>query len=68
MVYRIKIRIKTPGDPVGTDARRDKVLDLLTKHGGKNGTPNPRAHVVGVFCDRAAAKAFKTEARGFLAA
>ena len=49
-------------------ARRSTVLKLIEKHGGKNGTPNPRQHVTGVFTDKAAMKAFGAEARAALSA
>ncbi len=68
MVYKAKLRVKVPGDRAATDRRRDKVLKLVEKHGGKNGTPNPRQHVVGMFTDKAAMKAFRTEARAALSA
>ncbi len=68
MIYRAKVRVKAPGDRAATDKRRDKVLKLVEKHGGKNGTPNPRQHVVGIFTDKAAMKAFRTEARAALSA
>ncbi len=63
MVYRAKLRVKVPGDRAAPDKRRGKVAQLIDKHGGKNGTPNPRQHVVGVFTDKAAMKAFRTEVR-----
>ena len=62
MIYRAKLRVKVPGDQAATDKRRDKVLKLVEKHGGKNGTPNPRQHVVGIFTDKVAMKAFRAEA------
>ncbi len=65
-VYRLKVRVKIPGDRAATDDRRDAVVKLIEKHGGKNGTPRPRNHVVGIFDDKAAAKAFRAEARGVL--
>ena len=68
MIYRAKVRVKVPGDRAATDNRRDKVLKLVEKHGGKNGTPNPRQQVVGVFTDKAAMKAFRAEARAALSA
>jgi len=68
MVYRVKLRVKVPGDRAVTDKRREKVAQLIDKHGGKNGTPNPRTHVVGIFTDKAVMKAFRTEARAALAA
>jgi len=68
MIYRAKVRVKVPGDRAATDKRRDKVLKLVEKHGGKNGTPNPRQHVTGIFTDKAAIKAFRTEARTALSA
>ncbi len=68
-IFRTKIRVKVPGDRAATDAVRDKVVKLLQKHDGKDGTgPNPRAHVVGLFGDKAAAKAFRAEARALLMA
>ena len=68
MIYRAKVRVKVPGDRAATDKRRDKVLKLVEKHGGKNGTPNPRQHVTSIFTDKAAMEAFKTEARAALSA
>ncbi len=68
MIYRAKLRVKVPGDRAATDKRRDKVLKLVEKHGGKNGTPNPRQHVTGIFTDMAAMKAFRAEARAALSA
>ena len=68
MIYRAKVRVKVPGDRAATDKRRDKVLKLVEKHGGKNGTPNPRQHVTSIFTDKAAMKAFRTEARAALSA
>ena len=65
--YEVKLRVKVPGDPAATDRRRRAVQELIEKHGGKNGTPNPRAHVAAVFADRSAAKAFRQEARAALA-
>ncbi len=58
--------MKVPGDRAATDKRRDMVLKLVEEHGGKSGTPNPRRHVVGIFTDKAAMKAFRTEARAAL--
>ena len=66
MIYRAKVRVKVPGDRAATDKRRDKVLKLVEKHGGKNGTPNPRQNVTSIFTDKAAMKAFMTEARSAL--
>ncbi len=63
MIYRAKLRVKVPAGRAATDKRRGTVLKLVEKHGGKNGTPNPRQHVVGIFTDKAAMKAFRTEAR-----
>ena len=68
MIYRAKVRVKVPGDRAATDKRRDKVLKLVEKHGGKNGTPNPRQHVTSIFTDKAAMKVFRTEARAALSA
>ena len=68
MIYRAKVRVKVPGDRAATDKRRDKVLKLVEKHGGKNGTPNPSQHVTSIFTDKAAMKAFRTEARAALSA
>ncbi len=68
VVYRVKLRVKVPGDRAATDERRDKLLELIGKHGGKNGTPKPRNHVVGIFDDKAAAKAFRAEASDVLKA
>ncbi len=68
MIYRAKLRVKVPGDRAATDKRWDKVLKLVEKHGGKNGRPNPRQHAVGIFTDKAAMKAFRTEARAALSA
>ena len=66
MIYRAKIQLK--GRVNGSDiaAFRQGVADLIEVHGGKNGTPNPRNHVVGIFTDKAAMKAFRTEARAAL--
>ncbi len=63
MIYRAKIRLK--GRVNGSDiaAFRQGVTDLIETHGGKNGTPNPRNHVVGLFTDKAAMKAFRAAAR-----
>ncbi len=66
VVYRVNLRVKVPGDRAATDERRDKLLKLIDKHGGKNGTPKPRNHVVGIFAEKAAAKAFRAEARDVL--
>ena len=66
MIYRAKVRVKVSGDQAATDKHRNAVLKLVEKHGGKNGTPNPRQHVVGMFTDKAAMKAFRTEARAAL--
>ena len=68
MIYRAKVRVKVPGDRAATNKRRDKVLKLVEKHGGKNGTPNPCQHVTSIFTDKAAMKAFRTEARAALSA
>ena len=68
MIHRAKLRVKVPGDRAATDKRRDRILKLMEKHGGKNGTPNPRQHVVGIFTDKTAMKAFRTEARAALSA
>ncbi len=68
MIYRAKLRVKVPGDQVATDKHRRTVLKLVEKHGGKNGTPYPRQHVVGIFTDKAAMKAFRAEARAALSA
>ncbi len=68
MIYRAKLRVKTPGDQVATEKRRSTVLKLVEKHGGKNSTPKPRQHVTGIFTDKAAMKAFKAEARAALSA
>ena len=68
MIYAAKLRVKVPGDRAATDKRRDKVLKLVEKHGGKNGTSNPHQHVVGIFTDKAAMKAFRTEAKAALSA
>ena len=68
MIYEGKLRVKVPGDRAATDKRRSTVLKLVEKHGGKNGTPNPRQHVTGVFTDMAAMKAFIAEARAALSA
>ena len=65
-VYRVKVRVKTPDDRAATEDRRNKVVTLIEEHGGKNGTPRPRNHVVGIFADKAAAKAFRAEARDVL--
>ncbi len=50
MIYRAKLRVKMPGDRAATDKHREKVLKLVEKHGGKNGTPN----VAGRFARRGA--------------
>ena len=68
MIYRTKLRVKVPGDRADTDKRQSAVLKLVEKHGGKNGTPNTRQHVTGIFTDKAAMKAFRTEARAALSA
>ncbi len=68
MIYEGKLRVKVPGDRAATDKRRSTVLELVETHGGKNGTPNPRQHVMGIFTDKAAMKAFRTEARAALSA
>ncbi len=68
MIYRAKLRVKVPGDQAATDKHRSTVLKLVEKHGGKNGTPKPRNHVVGIFDDKSAAKAFRAEARAVLRA
>ena len=68
MIYAAKVRVKVPGDRAATNTRRDAVLKLVEKHGGRNGTPNPRQHVTGIFTDKAAMKAFRTEARAALSA
>ncbi len=68
MIYRAKLRVKVPDDRAATDKHREKVLKLVEKHGGKNGTPNPCQHVVGIFTDKTAMKAFRTEARAALSA
>ncbi len=64
--YEVKLRVKVPGDPETTDNRRQAVQELIDKHGGKNGTPNPRAHVTALFTDKSAAKAFRQKARAAL--
>ncbi len=66
MTYRAKLSVKVTGDRAATDKRRDKVLKLMEKHGGKNGTPNPCQHVTAIFSDKAAMKAFRIEARAAL--
>ena len=68
MIYRAKLRVKVLGDPTSTGKRRDKIVKLVEKHGGKNGTPNPRQHVVGIFTDKAVMRAFRAEARATLVA
>ena len=68
MIYAAKLRVKVPGDRAATNTRRDKVLKLVEKHGGKNGTPTPCQHVTGIFTDKAAMKAFRTETRLVLSA
>ncbi len=68
MIYRAKLRVKVPGDRAATNKCRDKVLKLVEKHGGKNGTPNPRQHVTGIFTDKAVMNAFRTKARASLSA
>ena len=59
MIYRAKIRLR------GADKAtlRQDLSRIIEKHGGKNGTPNPRNHVVGIFTDKAAMKAFRAEAQ-----
>ncbi len=64
--YEVKLRVKMSGDPETTDSRRKAVQELIEKHGGKNGTPNPRAHVTALFTDKSAAKAFRQKARAAL--
>ena len=68
MIYAGKLRVKVPDDRAATDKRRSTVLMLVDKHGGKNGTPNARQHVTGIFTDMAAMKAFIAEARSVLSA
>ena len=63
MIHRAKLRVKVPGDRAATDNRRDKVLKLVEKHGGKNGTLNPRQHLTHIFADTTPMKAIRTEAR-----
>ena len=68
MIYRAKLRVKVPGDQAATEKRRGTVLKLVEKHGGKNGTPNSRQHVTGIFTDKAAMKTFRAEASAALSA
>ncbi len=68
MIYRANLRVKVPGDRAATDKHRNAVLKLVEKHGGKNGTSNPRQHVTGIFTDKAAMNAFRIEARAALSA
>ncbi len=68
MIYRAKVRVKAPSDRAATDKHRNAVLKLVEKQSGKNGTPNPRQHLMGIFTDKAAMKAFRTEARAALSA
>ncbi len=68
MIYRVKLRVKVADDRAATDERREKLLKLIEKHRGKNGTPKPRKHLIGIFDDKAAAKAFRAEARDVLKA
>ncbi len=68
MIYRAKLRVKVPGNRAATDKRRRTVLKLVEKHGGKNGTPNPRQHITAIFTDKAAMKAFRAEVRAALSA
>ena len=63
MIYRAKIRLNGLVNGSDIAAFRQGVVDLIELHGGKNGTPNPRNHVVGIFTDKAAMKAFRAEAR-----
>ena len=49
MIYRTKIRLKRLANGSDTAKVRQGVVDLIEVHGGKNGTPNPRDHVVGIF-------------------
>ncbi len=66
MIYRAKIRFRGMGNASDIATFRQGVARLIEKHGGKNGTPNPRNHVVGIFTDKAAMKAFRTEAMAAL--
>ena len=67
MIYRVKVRVRARDDRAETDRRRDQVRSLVDQHGGKDVTgPKPRAHVVGAFADKTAARAFRTEARAAL--
>ena len=64
MIYRMKIRIKKPGGPALPSTTREELVALIERGGGKDATgPNPRAHIVGVFPDNAAAKEFREQAR-----
>ncbi len=63
--YPVKIWVKKPGEPKVTEERGRAARELIKKHGGKDassGRPTA-AFVVGVFTDKAAAKAFRNEAR-----
>ena len=63
MIYRAKIRLQGMSNASDKATLRKDLAQLIDKHGGKNGTPNPRNHVVGIFTDKAAMKAFRAEAR-----
>ncbi len=68
MIYRANIWLRGEGNTSDIATFRQGVAHLIEKHGGKNGTPNPRNHVVGIFTDKAAMKVFRTEARAALSA
>lgn len=63
MIYRTKIHLKRLANGSNITRVRLSVVDLIEVHGGKNGTPNPRNHVVGIFTDKASMKAYKAEVR-----
>ncbi len=66
-LYRVKLRVKVPGEKA-TDRRRRLVCDLIEKHGGKDvSAKRPGAlFAAAVFRDNAAAKAFRQEAKAAL--
>ncbi len=63
--YPVKIWVKEPGDRKVTEERGQAVREMIGKHGGKDASRRrpTAAFVVGVFTDKAAAKAFRNEAR-----
>ena len=63
MVYNAKICVKVSESEADNEQCREDIVNLINKYGGKNGTPNPRNFVVGIFKDKAAMKAFREKAR-----